>query len=232
MKSRNILILALIMALITTFLFNNYLKELDKKYKKEQNKVSVVVAKTQINKNQKITNEMIEVKELSEDAVHPQAFKKLEDVVGKYAIADFTQGEVLLSFRFTNEFEEKQLLTRKIREGYRAVSVEVNFVESVSNFIEPEDYVDVVFSESFKEGTKNDVKTQLILEEIRVLAVGSRLNEKDTSLKENKEVKQGEQSIEYTAVTLELRAEDAVKLINNDERGNVKLILRSKFISN
>lgn len=230
MKSRNILILALIMALITTFLFNNYLRDLDKKYKKEQNKVSVVVAKIRINKNEKITNEMVEQKELSEDAVHPQALKKLEDVVGKYAIADFAQGEMLLGFRITNEFEEKQLITRKIREGYRAVSVEVNFVESVSNFIEPEDYVDVVFSESFKDGIKGDVKTQLILEDIRVLAVGSRLNEKDSSTKENKEVKQGEQSIEYTAVTLELRAEDAVKLINNDERGNVKLILRSKFI--
>lgn len=237
MKSRNILILALIMALVTTVLFNNYLKQLDKKYKKNENKISVLVAKQFIGKNEKITKDMLQLKEFSSDSVQPEAIKKIEDVEGKYALVDIQEGEALLPFRFTNQFEEEQVITRKIRDGYRAVSVEVNLVESVSNLVQPEDYVDVVFSENTgAEGVRKIVDTQPILENVRVLAVGKRLKEQGS---DNKTIKadtktsndqnRNEQSVEYAAVTLELKPEDAVKLINSDERGDIKLILRSSI---
>lgn len=225
------------MALVTTVLFNNYLKQLDKKYKKNENKISVLVAKQFIGKNEKITKDMLQLKEFSSDSVQPEAIKKIEDVEGKYALVDIQEGEALLPFRFTNQFEEEQVITRKIRDGYRAVSVEVNLVESVSNLVQPEDYVDVVFSENTgAEGVRKIVDTQPILENVRVLAVGKRLKEQGS---DNKTIKadtktsndqnRNEQSVEYAAVTLELKPEDAVKLINSDERGDIKLILRSSI---
>jgi pilus assembly protein CpaB len=173
MKSRIILILALIMALITTFFFSRYLKGLDDKYKKNDNRVGVVVAKVPIAKNQRVTKEMLEIKDLSVDSVHPEAVKKAEDIEGSYALTDMKKGEVLFASRFTNQFKETELVTRKIREGLRAVSIEVNFVESVSNLIEPEDYVDVVFSEKLgTSGATSQVSTQILLQNVRVLAVG------------------------------------------------------------
>lgn len=225
------------MALVTTVLFNNYLKQLDKKYKKNENKISILVAKQFIGKNEKITKDMLQLKEFSSDSVQPEAIKKIEDVEGKYALVDIQEGETLLPFRFTNQFEEEQVITRKIRDGYRAVSVEVNLVESVSNLVQPEDYVDVVFSENTgAEGVRKIVNTQPILENVRVLAVGKRLKEQGS---DNKTIKadtktsndqnRNEQSVEYAAVTLELKPEDAVKLINSDERGDIKLILRSSI---
>jgi pilus assembly protein CpaB len=224
-KSRNILIAALIMAVITTVLFRQYLTELDKKYKKAQNKVSIVVPAQDIYKNQKITKEMLQLKELSEDSVHPQAVRKIEDLIGDYALTDLKSGEELFASRFTNEFDESMLVTRKIREGYRAIAIEVNYVESVANMIQPEDYVDVVFSEKTKDSL---IETRTILENIRVLAVGKRIIEEKPVSKDTKA--EGQKPVEalYNSVTVELKPEDILKIANSDERGNIKFILRSK----
>ena len=226
MKSRNILILALIMAVITTFLFSKYLKELDQKYKKNENKISIVVPRVPIKKNQKITKEVLQFKELETESVHPEAIRTMKEIEGKYALADMKIGEVLFSDRFLDQFKEEEFVTRKIREGYRAVSIEVNIVESVSNLIEPEDNVDVVFSEEIEQdGVENKVSTEILLENIRVLAVGKRLNEKENI----KSADDKSDKVEYISVTLELKPQDIVKLINADERGSIKLTLRSKI---
>lgn len=224
MKSRNILIAALLMAIVTTILFRQYLKELDKKYKSNQNKISIVVSNQNIAKNQKVTKEMLVLKDFSADSVHPEAIKKIEDLVGNYALTDIKSGEELFASRFTNQFEESELVTRKIREGYRAVAIEVNYVESVSNLIQPEDYVDVTFSEK----TKEAVQTQTLLENVRVLAVGKRIVENEDVSKNTKGTEQKANGVEYNSVTLELKPEDMIKLVNADERGNIKFILRSK----
>ena len=226
MKSRNILILAIIMAVITTVLFNKYLKELDEKYKKNDNKISIVVPRVPINKNQKITKEILEFIELETESVHPEAIKTMEEIEGRYALTEMKKGEVLFSDRFLDQFKEEKLVTRKIREGYRAVSIEVNIVESVTNLIEPEDNVDVIFSEEIEQdGLEKKVNTEILLENIRVLAVGKRLNEKeDIKATDDKDDK-----VEYISVTLELKPQDIVKLINADERGSIKLTLRSKI---
>jgi pilus assembly protein CpaB len=178
MKSKHILILALIMALITSLLFSQYLKNLDKKYKKNQNKINVIVAVMDISKNQKVTKEMLQIKSLPAEVVLPKAVLKMEDIEGKYALIDIKAGEMLFTDRFTDQYEETEQITRKIREGYRAVSVEVNYIESVSTLVQPEDYVDVVFTEKIKQtGTNEIVNTTSLLQDVRVLAVGKRISQ-------------------------------------------------------
>lgn len=230
MKSRNILIAALVMAMITTVLFRQYLKELDKKYKAAQNKVSIVVAKQPISKNMKVTKEMFEYREFSTDSVHPEAVKKIEELEGNYALTDIKTGETLFASRFTNQFKEKELITRKIKEGYRAIAIEVNYVESVATMIEPEDYVDITLSEKLPQPINNNpIKTDIILENVRVLAVGKRIIPKEETVKTGSGGEQGSAQVEYNSVTLELKPEDIVKIVNADERGNLKFVLRSKI---
>jgi pilus assembly protein CpaB len=227
-KSRNILIAALIMAIITTVLFRQYLTELDKKYKKAQNKVNVVVPVKDIAKNQQISKDMLQFKELSADSVHPEAVKKVEDLIGNYALTDLKAGEELFPSRFTNQFEEDTLVTRKIREGYRAIAIEVNYVESVANMIKPEDYVDVIFSEKLKD---SQIETKSLLENVRVLAVGKRIIEDEPVNKDPKTAGQKPAEVQYNSVTLELKPEDILKIANSDERGNIKFVLRSKIVN-
>jgi pilus assembly protein CpaB len=231
MKSRNILIAALIMAIITTVLFRQYLKELDKKYKANQHKISIVVAKQGIGKYQKVTPELLELREFSEDSVHPEAIKKVEEIVGNYALTDIKAGEILFTSRFTNQFKEKELITRKIREGYRAISIEANFVESVTNMIEPEDYVDITFSEKIPQPNNTFlIKTETLLDNVRVLAVGKRIIANEAAIKDPKAGEQQQANqVEYSSVTVELKPEEILKIVNADEKGNLKFVLRSKI---
>lgn len=237
MKLRNILILTLVMAFITTILFNNYLNNLEEKYKKNENKISVVVPKTNINKNEKITAEMLETKEFYGESVHPEAVKDIKELEGKYASTNIKQGEILFASRFIDQFEVEDFVTYKIQQGFRALSIEVNYVESVSNLIEPEDYVDVVFSELVQgDGINEKISTEILLENVRVLAVGKRLSESrtesDLTQDSSSSTAIDNGGVEYIAVTLELKPEDVVKIVNADERGNIKFDLRSNIVPN
>ncbi len=221
MKSKFILVLAIIMGLITTFLFYNYMKSVDATKDINNHLVDVVVAKQIIKKNQAISNDMVMVAQVPELGLAPGAIKNTGDAVGKFATADMTSGEILLSHRVSHERDEKLFVSRKVRDGYRAVSVGTDFVQSVSNLTEPEDWVDVLFSETQpRTGDYVPIKTELLLEKVRVLAVGRRMIEATPE----------DTYAEYTSVTLELNQTDALRLVNAKERGRIQLILHSKII--
>ncbi|GLC28992.1 Flp pilus assembly protein CpaB [Clostridium omnivorum] len=234
MKSKIILIVALVFAIITTVLFSNYVKNLDNKYKNDKNLVKVVVLKQNAKKGQKITSDMLEIKAYSANSILPEAVKSTKDIDGSYALMDMKAGEELFADRFSNQANEKEFLSRKVKEGFRAISIEANFVESVSTLIEPDDCVDILFNEKTQGGTIN---TQTLLENVKVLAVGKRMVESsnNTVVEGAKNAAKGAQEAanpaqaEYSSITLELNP-DQIKVIDNaDERGNLKFVLRSKF---
>jgi pilus assembly protein CpaB len=135
-------------------------------------------------------------------------------------------GEVLFASRFTNQFKETEQITRKIKDGCRAVSIGVTDVESVSSLINPENYVDVVSTT----GDKNNPQTVTLLTNVRVLAVGKRITEKDTAVKTTDKLTQNDKSNgDYTSVTVELKPDDIVKIVNADEKGDIKFVLRSQL---
>ncbi|QZY55406.1 Flp pilus assembly protein CpaB [Crassaminicella profunda] len=220
MKSKLILFLAIIMGLITTFLFYNYVETLNKEKLSNHKMATILVAQQNIHKNQKISKQMVTLKDIPQKSIPPQSVKSFSEIENQILTADIVKGEPILKHRLQKQSEETLLVAKKIRKGYRAVSVGVNMVQSVTNLIEPEDIVDVVFSEEIKEINKQKlIRTELILQQVRVLSVGRRMIE---STKEDPYV-------EYSSVTLELTQNDAVKLVNASERGNIHLILHSKI---
>ncbi|HAQ08212.1 MAG TPA: Flp pilus assembly protein CpaB, partial [Bacillus bacterium] len=130
------------------------------------------------------------------------------------------QGEPVLPHRLGTETTEQIYLSRKVREGYRAVSVGVNLNQSAANLIEPEDEVDILFSKKL-EGPDAKIVSQIILQKARVLAVGRKM-----VLPEDTQ----EPYAEYTSVTVELKPEDALKLVNSAEQGNIHFMLHKRPI--
>jgi pilus assembly protein CpaB len=219
MRAKIILLVAILLGLVTTFLFFNYMKKYDVVTTANESLIEVVAAKAEIKKNQKIVAGMLQLVQVPKMGVHPQAIKTLAEAEGKIAESNIGAGEVILSYRMINEKDESQFVSRKVKEGNRAVSVAVNFVQSVSNLIEPEDLVDVVYTPPIKTGS-NDLAPPsiLILEKVRVLAVGRRMVETD---KENPYA-------EYSSVSLEVKPQDEVRLVNADETGKISLILLTR----
>lgn len=218
MRSKFILFLAIIMGSITTFLFYNYMKQYDATAVMSENMVEVVVASQPLKKNERITVDKVEVMNVPETGLHPQVVTSLQEIDGLILNADIEENEVILNHRVQHEEDEQLFVSRKVKDGFRAVSIGVNFVQSVSNLIEPEDYVDVIFSEEVKVNEQTTIRTELLLENVRVLAVGRKLIESTSA----------ENYVEYSAATLELTPQNSVKLINASGRGTIQLILHSR----
>lgn len=231
MKSKFILIGAIVFAVATTVLFSKYIKTLDNKYKNDKSLAQVVVLKQDVKKNQKITDDMLEIKSYNTNSVLPAAIKSMKDIEGSYTLIDMKAGELLFADRFTNQTKETELLTRKISEGNRAISIAVTYVESVSTMIEPEDNVDVIYS---VKSTNGSFTTSTILENVRVLAVGERIIEsRSTTTAGNaknaaQSASNGSQA-KYTTITLELNPKQADQITNAEENGDLKFVLKSKL---
>jgi len=109
---------------------------------------------------------------------------------------------------------EDKDLTLKIAEGARAVSIGVSDVTAVAKMIQPEDYVDIVYTK--------DGQTNILLENVRVLAVGKILTDATTDEK-------NAETADYGTITLQLYPGDIVKVVNADEVGALKFVLRGKL---
>ena len=224
MRSRTLFLLAILMGLITTTLFiftMNDEKGGASETAKEIEKVEVVVAISAIQPNQVITEELVAVRSIPIDQKHDAAIQNKEDILNKIAITQIEENEVILQHRVQAIEEEKGSLSKKITEGSRGVSVGLNIVQSISNLVEPEDYVDVIFTEKRKKGKEEITVSKQLFSNIRVLAIGQKITVSD---KENEIVQYGE-------VTLEIAPEDTIKLVNAFESGNLHLILHSRIIN-
>lgn len=220
MRSKIVLAAALLMGIITTVLFFNYMKQFDEASASSKSLVSVVSAKQAIKENTIITAGMLELKQIPAGAAHAQAVANVQEAAGKVAASSLIPGEILLSHHLKDQKEEAMFVSKKVREGYRAVSIGVNIVQSVSNLIEPGDYVDVVYSKKDK-GT-DKLLSQIILENVHVLAIGRRMVEAEPDTP----------YAEYAQVTLELTPANGVEAINADEDPDayVSLMLHSRVL--
>ncbi|RLL47033.1 Flp pilus assembly protein CpaB [Oceanobacillus piezotolerans] len=216
MKPKKILLLAVLSGIITTALFYLFLNKQTAATSASEPVIEmkqVVAAEVDIPKDQQILKENLVVKEIPSDQVHPEMIQDMNTALNQYTTADIKQGEILMNHRIQEKEEEKEVVSRKINEGYRAVSAEVTYVTGVSNLIQPEDYVDVVLTSGEK------IESEIILEKVRVLAVGERMTEKKDPAAE---------PVLYHAVTLELNQEDTVKLVEASAKGVLQLALYSK----
>jgi pilus assembly protein CpaB len=213
MKKKIVLLLALVMGILTTVLFFRYIDSL--RGEKEEESISVVVAKEDIKENQTITAEIVQMVEMPKKGVHESAVKQVAQAEGRFALSPIKSGEVILSHHIKRADEEKRVVSKKVRKGYRAVSVGSDFIQSVSNLIEPGDKVDVVITENVKNEGNDASRTIMFLENAHVLAVGRKL----TRLKEGEEYK------EYSSVTLEVKPDEAISLIDITQKGRIHFLL-------
>ncbi|MFZ3577017.1 Flp pilus assembly protein CpaB [Virgibacillus sp. DJP39] len=233
MRSKMIFFLAIIMGIITTVLFLNYTKQFETTDVAAPPMIEVVKAKEKLAENQLITKEVLEVVNVPEENIHPQTVTDLANATGKYATANIEKGEIVLAHRVKDQEEESEVVSRKVKEGFRAVSVAVANVQSVTNLIHPEDHVDVIVTNKYVKGKKEGINSELLLSDVRVLAVGKKMIEKPSG-----ELPEGTTAEGYEAVTLELKPEQAIALINASEQdgsrakvpGNIHFILRPSII--
>jgi len=135
---------------------------------------------------------------------------RVEDGVGRAAMASFVPGELVLDQELAKR-DAGEGLPVSIPEGMRAVSVGVDDVVAVAGFVTPGTIVDVLVTGMGAEGPV----TRTILEHVRVLAVGQELQPG------------GPKPQTAPVVTLLVTPEDAEKLTLAAAEGKIRLALRN-----
>jgi pilus assembly protein CpaB len=146
----------------------------------------------------------------------PEASK---EVAGSIARSPFIAGEPIREPKLIKA-NGSGFMAAVLPTGMRAISTEISPETGAGGFILPNDRVDIILSKREKNPDRNAsgdiVNSEIILSNIRVLAIDQAPKEKD-----------GQTTVVGRTVTLELRPEQAETLARARQTGTLALALRS-----
>jgi pilus assembly protein CpaB len=146
----------------------------------------------------------------------PEAAK---EVAGSIARSPFLAGEPIREQKLVKA-NGSGFMAAILPAGMRAVSTEISPETGAGGFILPNDRVDVILSKREKNpdrsGSADIVNSEIILANVRVLAIDQAPKEKD-----------GQNAVVGKTVTLELKPEQAETLARARQTGTLSLALRS-----
>lgn len=218
-RPRLMLVLSLVLAACAALVGHLYLSKVSESVQ-ETKTAEVVVARKSLQANALITRDAVEKKKLPVACVHPHAARSLDDVVGKIAREPLVAGEQILLDRVVKQGEAKKGFSYAVPPGKRAVSVSVDEVTAVGWHIQPGDHVDVLGTlEIPVAGGETKSFAVVAIQDAEVLAVGKNIQAVSERGKDTK--------IEVKTVTLAVSLDEAKALVLADEKGKIRLALRS-----
>lgn len=209
---KKLVILALILSAITGLTGFQYMKNLEKKFQGKT--MPVVVAKSQIPMYTKITSDMVEIRNISVDAVNPLSLSAIDKILGKATKVPIEAYEQVLSTKLIDSEENNGSLSYSIKEGYRALTIKTDEITGIAGRIVKGDHIDMVATMISQTNGTSGLDSVMVAENIEVLDVG---------------IKQSgsEEEAPYTSVTLSVRVEEILKINYALTEGKYRLVLRS-----
>jgi pilus assembly protein CpaB len=214
--SRKYWILAVICGILASGLCYLYIEDVKRQYRPDD-LMTVIKARTDLQRDSVVTEEMLETVELPGKYVHPDAVQNRKDIVGQIVGSDISAGEIILKQKLVDKNSATDRMAYKVPDSKRAVAIGINSISGVAGYIRAGDYVDVFATLDIDTGVgsgQEETFTVLTLQDIEVLAVGSSSD-------------QSEGSEGGKTITLAVDPQQASALILASERGAVRLALRS-----
>ncbi|HEV7293177.1 MAG TPA: Flp pilus assembly protein CpaB [Devosia sp.] len=196
----------------------------------QEPQTQILVAKAPIGMGERLSPDTLEWQDWPEGALRaeyvtisamPDAAAELDGAVARF---EFFPGEPIREAKLVRS--DQGYLSAVLSEGMRGVSVGVTAVSSAGGFVVPNDRVDVVLTTQSEAGEQSEV----ILSNVRVLAIGQRLGELGESGGAVDPSEPRPKPVVFdnsTIATLELTPAQAQTLINASTRGQLTLTLRS-----
>ncbi len=207
--------LAVIIAAVASISLYNYLKGQETKMKEAVATESVVVAAQEIPIGSAITVNQVKTVNWPKANLPQGSFASTDKVVGRTVMDKVGPGEAITEARLVPMGGQAGVLTYKIPEGHRAMTVAVDQVSGVAGFITPGNRVDVVLSVTPTGGQQPISK--IVLQDVPVLAIGQIIAQ---------EQKEGSKPQIVPTVTMDVSPEDAEKLAVASTQGRLQLVLR------
>lgn len=181
----------------------------------------VLVAATAINLGDSVRAEDLKWQQWPVEGVTPGLITRSAQpdaptqLSGSVARAPFIAGEPIKDQKLI-KISEGGVMAAILPSGMRAISTPIREETSAGGFILPNDRVDVILSHKIKVGSKEEPVSEAVLRNVRVLAIGQEIENKD-----------GEKVATGKTATLELAPRQAELLALAQSMGEISLSLRS-----
>ena len=174
---------------------------------------TIVVAKQPLRFGTELSAAMLQEVPWPSQSVPAGAFAKIGDVLKagrRVVLTAIEPNEPVLALKITGP-GQRATLSALVKPGMKAVTIRVNDVEGVGGFVQPGDRVDVLLTRQIDKG---QASTEVVLQNVRVLAVDQSADERNAKAAVAK------------SVTLEVTTVEAQKIWLASSVGSLSLLLR------
>lgn len=230
-KTWLMLIAAIVLALLTTWLTLQYLtqKELSieeqVKARSEQGRgstISVVVPVRSMASGQMLETSSVASRDVPVDFTYSDTISvaDFDAFKNQILIRNVEKGKPLRKGDIQEVFSD---FSGSLKEGKRAMTINVDEINSVSHMVEPGNLVDLMLVLSGSDEATGGTSGQTVvpfLDKVKVLATGQKVTHADPS--------QGDRSVSYSNFTLEVTPTQAARLALATELGKIRAVLRNE----
>src|SRR5246127_2053122 len=214
--NRTRIMVGLTVAMLVAFLFSTYVYRTFKRVTVVKPALTghLVVAVRPMPLGTRVDSNNLRLIDWPADEPVPGMFQRIEDCAGRALITAVALNEPILEAKLA-PVQAGAGLPATIPEGMRGLSVAVNEVVGVAGFVGPGTMVDVLATGKLP-GNGQDKITRTILENVRVLAAGQKIEQDKDGKPQTVPV-----------VTLLVSPEDSNKLAMASTQGKIQLALRN-----
>jgi pilus assembly protein CpaB len=196
-------------------LLHKHMQDLDAAERAAHKMVNVVVASRDLARGEPITVDRFAIREVPIEYVHEAAIRPdhFAQYLGVKLGAPLKRGEALLGLYLESS---SQVFSNTLENGNRALTTEVDEVNSISGMLRPSDHIDLMAT---AKGTAANAKeiTFPLLTNVQVLATGQVTRKADGS----------SQQRTYSTITLSVSPEDAQRIVVAKSSGKLTAVLRN-----
>jgi pilus assembly protein CpaB len=207
-------VIAVVIAGAASFYLMQYLKGQEKKVVEALATEKVLVAAIVIPMGKTIEDKELKLIEWPKASVPEGIMRSASEAVGRVPLLKIHPGDPLTSAKLMPIGGPPGMLSYKIPEGHRAMTVGVNKVSGVAGFIAPGNKVDVVLVSAAGKKDK-ELMSKIILQNVPILATGTLIDQAPDG-----------KPVEVPTVTMDLSPEDSERLALATSKGKLQLLLK------
>lgn len=223
-KTWLLLFAALVLGLASSWMTMRYLQSQKARieaslagHQKKAAGVSVVVARKDLPAGAVVSYESMAERDVPQDYVPNEAVMpdQFDSAQGQHLIYPVQKGKPLL-WAYLDKGQNKPF-SDSFPAGYRAMTIQVDEVNSLSGMLQPGDRIDLIAA--LRQGRRENVFP--LLQNVPVLATGRRVQGR-RPVQDDKAEERG-----YTTITLEVSPTDAQRIILAQQKGKITAVLRN-----
>ncbi len=210
------LLLFAVVFLVANKFLNGYKDQIDAQTRSAHRMVRVVVADRNLAKGEPISADRFSIRDVPAEYVHAAAVRPGDfgQFVGRRLAAPLNWGEPLLSVHMELG---PAAFSSTLQNGNRALTTEVDEVNSISGMLRPTDHIDLMVTARGSD-SKAAETTFALLSNVEVLATGQVTHKLGDD---------SNQTRTYTTITLSVSPEDAERIVVAKSSGKLTAVLRS-----